>query len=111
MVAQGKLCSAVRVATSRDGVSVYASEDTDTKSGLRVIIVLRDKHPNMMDSDIKAEGWMSFKNYEEHPGMLAANCNQKIVKIIARNLSGGAGPDSVYRRTLKDWLLYHGKFL
>ena len=32
MVAQGKLCSAVRVATTHNGRGVYAPEDTDMKS-------------------------------------------------------------------------------
>ena len=65
MVAQGKLRSTVCVATTRDSGGVYAPEDTDTKLGLRVINVLRDKHPNMMDPDIDAEGWISFEDYEE----------------------------------------------
>ena len=109
MVAQGKLRSAVRVATSRDGGGVYAPEDADTKSGRRVIDVLRDKHPDMVDPDIGAEGWMSFEDYEELPGMLSVNCDQEIVKTIAGKLSGGAGPDSVDGKTLKHYLIGHGK--
>ena len=54
---------------------------------------------------------MSFKDYEELPGMLAVNCDQEIVKTIAGKLSGGAGPNSVGGRTLKDWLIHHGKAL
>ena len=111
MVAQGKLCSAVCVATFCDGGGVYLPEDTDTKSGRRVIDVLQDKHPDMIDPDINAEGWMSFGEYEEGPGMLAVNCDQEIVKTIAGKLSGGAGPNSVDGRTLKDWLIHHGKAL
>ena len=64
-----------------------------------------------MDPDIDAEGWMSFGDYAECPGMLAVNCNQETVKTIARKLSGGAGHNSVNERTLKDWLLYHKKAL
>ena len=109
MVAQGKLRSAVRVASSRDGGGVYAPEDTDTKSGRRVIDVLRDKHSNMMDPDIDAEGWMSFEDYKDRPGMLAVNCDHETVKTIAGKLNRGAGPNSVDGRTLKDWLIYHGK--
>ena len=62
-----------------------------------------------MDPNIKAEGLMSFEDHEERPGILAVNCNQEPVKTIAGNLSGGTGPNSVNGRTLKDWLLYHGK--
>ena len=75
MVAQGKLQSAVCVVTSRDGGGIYAPEDADSKSGLRVIDVLRDKHPDMMDPAINAEGWMSFEDYEDCPGMLTVNCD------------------------------------
>ena len=45
-----------------------------------MIDVLRDKHPKMMDPDIKAEGWMSFEDYKERPWMPAVNCDQAIVK-------------------------------
>jgi hypothetical protein len=31
------------------------------------------------------------------------------MKTIAGKLSGNAGPDNVDAKTLKDWLLYHGK--
>ena len=62
MVAQDKLRSTVSVAASRDGGGVYAPEDTDTKLGQRLIDVLQDKHPKMMDSDIEVESWMSFKD-------------------------------------------------
>ena len=111
MVAQGKLYSPFCVATSRDDGSVYAPEDTDTKSGQRVNDVLRDKYPKIMDPDIEAEGWMTSEDYKERPGVMAVNCNQEIVETIAGNLSGGAGPNSVDGRTLKEWLLYHGKVL
>jgi hypothetical protein len=70
MAAQGKLRSAVHVATSCNG-GVYAPEDTDTKSGRHVIDVLQDKHPEMMYPNIKAEGWMSFDDYNERPGVMA----------------------------------------
>ena len=63
----------------------------------------------MMDPDIKAEGWMSFEDYVERPGILVVNCDQEIAKTIAGKLNGGAGPDSVDGRTLTNWLLYLGK--
>ena len=65
----------------------------------------------MMDPDINTEGCMSFEDYEELPGVLALNCDQAILKTIAGKLSGGAGPNNVNGRTLKDWLIYHGKAL
>ena len=76
-----------------------------------MIDVLQDKHPKMMDHYIEAEGWMSFEDYEERPGMLAVNYDQEIAKTIARKLSDGVGPDSVNGRTLEDWLLYNKKVL
>ena len=45
MVAQGKLHRAVRAAASCDSGGVYSPVDADSKSGRRVIDVLRDNHP------------------------------------------------------------------
>ena len=63
----------------------------------------------MIDPSIEVEGWVSFGDYTERPVMLTVNCDQEIVKTIAGKLSDGAGPDSVDGRTLKDWLIHHGK--
>ena len=58
-----------------------------------MIDVLRDKHPLVMNPDIKVDSWMSFKDYKERTGMLSIKCNQDIVKVIAGKLSICAGPD------------------
>ena len=79
MVVQGKVCSAVSVATSRNGGGVYTPEDADSKSGRRVISVLRDKHPGMMDPNIDVEGWISFEDYKKCPGMLPVNVSTEHV--------------------------------
>ena len=79
MVADGRLRAAVRMLTNRDGGGVYSPEDADTKTGRRVIDVLRDKHPELMIPDVEAEGWQSFERYDE--------CQQCCQWIARRTLS------------------------
>ena len=67
-----------------------------------MIDVLCDKYLSMMNPNIKAEGWMSSKDYNGCLWMLFVNCNKTIVRVISGKLSGGAGPGSVDGRALKD---------
>ncbi|KAL7523721.1 hypothetical protein ACHAWF_002319 [Thalassiosira exigua] len=110
MVLQGKLRAAVRMATNRDkGGGVYSPEDSDTKTGKRVIDVLRSKHPDLMIPRLEEEGWMSFEEYDECPSAIPLDCTQETVKEVAGKLQGGAGPSSVDAIAGKDWLLHHGR--
>ena len=61
MVIEGKMRSAVRMLTSRDGGGVLAFDWDDTKTGRKVIDVLRDKHPEMKIPAVEREGWASFE--------------------------------------------------
>ena len=46
MVHSGKLRAAVRAVTDRDPGGLYAPDDLCTKTGRRVLDVLREKHPD-----------------------------------------------------------------
>ena len=53
MVHSGKLCAAVRAVTDRDPGGLYALDGICTKTGRRVLDILREKHP---DARIPKEG-------------------------------------------------------
>jgi hypothetical protein len=67
MVHSGKLCAAVRAVTDRDLGGLYAPNDICTKTGRRVLEVLRKKHP---DACIPKE--RAFNNYANSVELLEA---------------------------------------
>jgi hypothetical protein len=109
MVVAGKLRSAVRQLTNRDGGGVLQFDGADTKSGRRVIDVLRDKHPDLKIPDLEMEEWASFEEYEECRTSTPVDCTAEIVEEVAGKLNGGAGPGSVDAVMMKKWLLRYGR--
>ncbi|KAL7526623.1 hypothetical protein ACHAXR_001569, partial [Thalassiosira sp. AJA248-18] len=86
-----------------------AFDGDDTKSGRKVIDVLRDKHPPLLIPDLEKEDWASFEKYDECPNAIPVDCSAEIVEEVAGKLSGGAGPGSIDALMLKKWLLRYGK--
>ena len=84
-------------------------DDLDTKTGRKVIDVLRSKHPEMMMPDISQEDFAAFEEYEELLESVPVDCDQGMVEEVASRLRGGAGPSSVDALALKNWLLRHGR--
>ena len=109
MVIGGRLRAAVRMLSNRDGGGVMHPEDADTKSGRKVIDVLREKHPEMMIPGLDEEGWASFESYDECLNSVPVDCTEETVEEVAGKLSGGAGPGSVDAIAMKNWLLRHGR--
>ena len=95
MVVSGKVWEAVRMATSRDGGGLLHPDSTDAKSRKPVVEVLRDKHPDMRISDAGADGGMAFEPHPAVPAPLPLDSMVAVAARIAKNLSGGAGPDSI----------------
>jgi hypothetical protein len=105
MVHSGKLRAAVRAMTDRDPGGLYAPDDICTKTGHRVLDVLREKHP---DAHIPEE--CAFDNYANSVELLEAmpiTCYEEQISTRAAHLTGGAGPCGVDGTTLKEWLLCH----
>jgi hypothetical protein len=109
MVIERKLRQGVRHLTNRDGGGVLQPEDDCTKTGRRVIDVLRDKHPDLMIPDLEREDWASFEAYDECLDSVPVDCSEEVVSEIANKLHGGAGPGSVDALSLAKWLTRYGK--
>jgi len=105
MVHSGKLRAAVRTVTDRDPGGLYAPDDICTKTGRRVLDVLREKHP---DARIPEESAFDFyANSAELLEVMPIACYEEQISLRAAHLSGGAGPCGVDGSTLKEWLLRH----
>jgi len=106
MVHSGKLRAAVRAVTDRDPGGLYAPDDICTKTGRRVLDVLRDKHP---DARIPEE--RAFDSYANSADVLdeamPIACYEEQISLRAAHLRGGAGPCGVDGTMLKEWLLRH----
>jgi hypothetical protein len=60
MIANGKMRVVVRMAVERSGGGVMQLGEIDSKSGKKVLEVLKDKHPEMVVSDLMDPDWLSF---------------------------------------------------
>ena len=103
LVRGGKMRSAVRMLTERDGGNLYGPDDLDTKTGRPVWDVLQDKHPEGVVPAAE-----DFDAYAEEPDALEVNCWEEDVATIASRLNGAAGPCGVDSQTLESWLLRYG---
>ena len=109
MVIEGRLRSAVRMLTRREGGGVLSPEDADTKTGRPVIDVLREKHPDLRIPDLGQDDWASFEKYATCRESVPVDCTQEMVEEVAGKLQGGAGPSSVDAIAMRKWLLRYGK--
>ena len=104
LMREGKIRSAVRMLTERDGGSLYGPDDLDTKTGEPVWDVLQAKHPDGVVPPAR-----NFDAYAEVPEPLVINCWEEDVAVIASRLNGAAGPCGVDSQTLMVWLLRYGE--
>ena len=92
--------------TDRDPGGLYAPNDICTKTGRRVLDVLREKHP---DACIPEEN--AFDHYANSADVLdeamPIACYEEQISLRAAHLCGGAGPCGVDGTMLKEWLLRH----
>ena len=109
-VLSGRLRSAVRGLTSREGGGVMMPDDDCTKTGRPVIDVLRDKHPGLREPLLIGEHNGSFEPMtdEEWKEPIPVGITAEVIEQVATNLSGAAGPDGVDGTDLKNWLLRFG---
>jgi hypothetical protein len=94
MVHSGKLRAAVRAVTDRNPGGLYAPDNIFTKTGRRVLDVLREKHP---DACIPEEN--AFDHYANSAEVLdeamPIACYEEQISLRAAHLRGGAGPCGV----------------
>jgi len=102
MVKDGKLRPAIRTLIEREGGKLLRPTDHCSKTGLPVLEVLRNKHP---DAIIPADE--DFDAYSYEPDSLGISCYEEDIQQIVRRMSGGAGPSGVDAELAKDWLLRH----
>jgi hypothetical protein len=105
MVHWGKLWAAVRAVTDRDPGGLYAPDDICTKTGRRVLDVLREKHPDARIPEERA--FDSYANSAEVLEVMPIACYEEQISLQAAHLRGGAGPCGVDGTMLKEWLLRH----
>ena len=100
---QGKLRSAVRYLTERDGGEIMLPDEIDAKTGDTVLDVLQSKHPDMRVPDIAL-----MEEYDTLPDFVELDITADTVEKVARRLSGSAGPGGTDSADLPHWLLRFG---
>ncbi len=103
LVLQGKLRSAVRYLTERDGGEIMLPDEIDAKTGDTVLDVLQSKHPDMRVPDIAL-----MEEYDTLPDFVELDITADTVEKVARRLSGSAGPGGTDSADLQHWLLRFG---
>ena len=87
-VLDGKVRSAVRRLTVRDGGGVLSPEDKCTKTGERVIDMLAGKHPDLRYPDLGSEDNIAFEHYDSCPDPVPLVCNPVGMEEVAKKLGG-----------------------
>ena len=105
-VKSGNIRSAVRTLTDGDMGGLYKPNDKCSKSGERVIDVLRSKYPKLRIPD--EEDFDHYPNAEEDLECFPVICSEDNVATAASGLKGAAGPTGVTGQALKSWLLRYG---
>ena len=104
LVLCGKLRKAVRWITERETDRVLQPGDRCTKTGDRVMKVLRAKNPEARTST--AEILDSYPN--RPPELTPVEITNEMVTAVIGQLSGGAGPGGTDSVLLQHWLLWFG---
>ncbi len=79
-------------------------DDPDTKTGMRVVDVLSDKHPAMRIPDLERTDWASFKAYDTSADLIPLDCTESTVSDMIGTLQVGAGPSRVDANSLVNWM-------
>lgn len=110
MVLSGRLRSAVRRLTFREGGGILQPEDNCTKTGRPVLDVLCKKHPELREPSNIGSATGSFEPVPDADWMkpIPVNVTTDTVAQVATHLSGAAGPDGVDGIDLRNWLLRFG---
>ena len=86
------------------GKAVLHPNDTDEKTGLPVLEVLQDKHPDNRDPAIITPDDGTFETYPEAPAPIPLVISDEILLRVAQRLRGSGGPDGVDAPSFTSWL-------
>ena len=104
LMLRGKLRTVVRWITERETGGVLQPGYRCTKTGNRVMEVLRTKHP-----EARTPTAASLDSYLSCPPSLTmVDITEDTVTAVAGRLSGGAGPGGTDSVSLQHWLLRFG---
>ena len=106
-VLSGHLQAACRGLTNRDGGGVLKPTDVCTKTGEKVLDVLKSKHPELRDPTILGQPGGAFEPYPSVPPAVPMVISTDVVETIASKLSGSGGPSGTDAVALQNWLLRH----
>jgi hypothetical protein len=107
-VLSGRLRSACRILTRRDGGGVLDADGVCSKSGRPVLEVLQAKHPELRDPTELGRADGAFEPYAKTPAAVPADIGGDQVAEVAARLSGAAGPGGTDAVDLRNWLLRFG---
>ena len=103
LVMQGKLRSACRFITERDGGVRVMPPEEDARNGKTVFDGLLDKHPEQAEANRDA-----FENCNDLPFLVDVDITGSHIEKAARSFTGGAGPSGVDGDQLSAMLLNYG---
>ena len=107
-VLSGRLRSAVRTLTNRNGSGVLLPTDTCSKTGETVLTVLQQKHPALRDPPSVQQEHGAFEPYDSVPPPVSLHITSDIIERVSSKLSGAAGPGGTDAVDLRNWLLRFG---
>ena len=107
LVLAGRLRSAVRNLTAREGGGVRAAGDVCTKTGENIVAVLEAKFPPLREANIGSEDCLAFEEYPRAPDPLDLIVGGDDVEKVAGKLSGAAGIDCVDAADAQGYLVAH----
>ena len=76
---------------------------TDTKSGKRVIEVMRDKPPELLEVDLSHPECSAFEHYHRRPTVLPLDVTAHEIEETVSKMGGSGGPSGSDSEMLKDW--------
>ena len=107
LVLAGRLRSAVRNLTAREGGGVRAAGDVCTKTGDNIVSVLQAKFPPLRETNIGSEDCLAFEEYPRAPDPLDLIVGGDDREKVAGKLSGAAGIDCVDAADAQGYLVAH----
>ena len=107
----GRLQQAVRHSIDGEPGGVRLPHQKCTKSGKKIVDVLREKHPDMMDPSaaIAEPDRIAFEPYESTPRVVDRIYTAEVVEKVASQMGGSAGLSGTDAVDCCKWLLRFGE--
>ena len=102
-VKAGHIQEAVHQATDRGKGGLLSVNSTDSKTGKLLIEVLKEKHPDLQEVDLRHPECSVFEYYHTRPKVLPLDVTSHEIKETVRKMGGSEGPSGADSAMLKDW--------